>query len=369
MSGVLTRALPDWPRPDPAQPGVIGVLPGEGIGPDVVAAALEVLGVVCEGTTRRFDLRRGGVIGNPARKLHGKSLSDETVAFCEDVFAARGALFCGPGGARFVYELRDRFDLYCKFTPLQPTPALRDAGPLRPEIVADVDVIAVRENIGGLYFGQWGRGEDRQGRPHAFHSFDYRQDQVDRILDASVKLAALRQKRLCLVIKREGTPAIAELWVERAQALVKGTPVKLDVLDIDNAVYQLVANPRQFDVFVSSNMFGDVLADTGSAVLASRGMSYSGNYGPEGRASYQTGHGAAYDLTGAGTANPCGQILSLAMMLEESFDWSEGARRVRAAVAATLTAGWRTADVAGPGSRVVGTQALAQKVCEELRKK
>ncbi|MGQ0620761.1 MAG: isocitrate/isopropylmalate family dehydrogenase [Panacagrimonas sp.] len=340
---------------------LIGVLPGEGIGPEVIAVALEVLETLSAATGRRFDIRHGGAIGKESIRLNGAALSEETVAFCDAIFTEGGALLCGPGSERFVYELRRRFDLFAKFTPLQPLPCLRERGPLRAERLDGVDILAVRENVGGLYFGEWGRkGES------AFHRFDYSVQQVDRILALALRLAERRSGRLCLAVKREGVPSISQLWLERLEHCSRDPAVHCEVLDIDNAAYQLIADPRRFDVLVSSNMFGDLLADTGSALLGSRGLSYSGNFGPQGRACYQTGHGAAWDLAGRDMANPVGQVLSLALMLEVSFGWSVGAEAVRAAVARVFGRGLRTADIAEPHVTALSTRELGAQLCQAL---
>lgn len=368
MTARLVDALPGWAQEDAApRRRVVGVLPGEGIGPEVVRVALDVLEALADATGERFEIRSGGPIGAEAQRLTGKSLSDDIAGFCEEIFGAGGALLCGPGGARFVYELRKRFDLYCKFTPLAPAPALKDRGPLRPERLEGVDIVAVRENVGGLYFGEGGRETDAQGRETAFQRFAYREDQVERILGVAAKLAFLRRGRLTVVVKREGVPEISELWLEGVERLRRASAIELEVLDIDNAVYQLIARAQRFDVIVSSNMFGDVLADCGALLLGSRGLSYSGNFGVAGRAVYQTGHGAAYDIAGSNTANPAGQILSAAMMLEESFAWPEGARRVRESLAAVLARGLRTADICADAARVAGTREFGAAVCDELR--
>ncbi len=353
---------------DGTLPGVVGVLVGEGVGPEIVPVALGVLDALAAATGRRFDIRVGGLIGTEARRLRGNGLPDETADFCASVFADGGALFCGAGGARFVYELRARFDLFCKFTPLKPLLALRDTGALRPDHLAGADIVAVRENVGGLYFGKWQREKDDEGRVIASQKFGYRQDHVERILGVAGRLAAMRNGRLCVVLKPEGVPAISELWRETLEKLQATTSFDVaEIMEIDNAIYQLVADPGHFDVIVSPNMFGDVLADCGALLLGSRGMSYSGNFSEDGKSVYQTGHGAAHDLAGSDNANPVGQILALAMMLEESFMWPEGAMAVRDAVAATLAEGYRTADIAAPGSRVVGTRELGVRICDALQ--
>lgn len=365
----LSAALPDHDlRATVAASPLIGILPGEGIGQEVVAAATELLPVLTEISGCEIALRYGGAIGNEALRQSGKALPDDVARFCGDIFAAGGALLCGPGGARFVYLLRQHFDLFCKFTPLCPMAALADAGPLRRRATAGADIVVVRENIGGLYFGAEGFDQGSDGARRAFHRFDYTEDTVERLLAVALRLAAMRRGRLAVVVKREGIPAVSWLWIETAQRLAANHAVDLEILDIDNAIYQLVADAQRFDVIASSNLFGDVLSDCGALLLGSRGLSYSGNFGPGGRAAYQTGHGAAYDIAGSDSANPVGQMLSLAMLLQESFAMTAAATLIRDAVAATLAAGWRTRDVAATGTNIVGTREFTRRVADSMRR-
>lgn len=347
-------------------PMVIGVFRGEGIGPEVVRAALDVLDTLAAASNRSLKICFGGTIGRSSLRESGKSLSDESVAFTESVFAQGGALFCGAGGARFVYELRAKFDLFCKFTPLVPIPELADAALVRQESLRDVNIVAVRENAGGLYFGRDRVIDDDCRGRRIETTFGYADREVARILGVADRLARQRRGRVCMVVKRDGVAAISDQWIRQMEELRVGSAIEWEVLDIDNAAYQLVADPRRFDVLVSPNMFGDVLADCGATLLASRGMSYSGNFSGDGHGVFQTGHGAAYDIEGTDTANPLGQILSLAMMLEDAFDWPEGARLVRAAVSLTLGRGIRTADIQGNAYRVVGCRAMAAAVCSRI---
>jgi len=353
-------SIPGTPPVRPAAAHVVGVLVGEGIGPEVVPAALEVLDAVGGATGRHFDVR---IVEGPSRAARDAGLPPDVTALGEAVFAAGGAMFCGPVGGRFVYDLRARFDLYCKIVPLRPSPALSNAMIVHSERLAGVDVLIVRENVGGLYGGAFGR---RDGGRVAFQECAYDAPQVDRIVGAAAALAARRLGRLAVVVKRGGVPEVSALWCERAEHIADRTGVTLEILDVDNAGFQLVANPRRFDVVVAPNMLGDVLADVGAVLLGSRGMSYSVNFGPAGRAVYQTGHGAAYDLAGTDRANPLAQILALAAMLRESFGLFDAADEVEAAVERVLASGVRTADVAGPGSRIVGTRVLAQHVAMEV---
>ena len=364
----LCNAVPGWRSAfNQTLTHVIGVLPGEGIGPEVIDITLDVLAVLAAHSSRCFDIRIGGPIGLIAQQQYGHSLTDEVIDFCSDSFSAGGAILCGPGGGRFVYDLRARFELYCKFTPLRPFRALQDAGALRPERTVGVDIVAVRENIGGLYFGSWGSEVRPDGQSLAYQHFSYLEEDVDRILDVSLRLAGQRRNRLAVVTKPGGVPAISAIWEHRLRHLNEGKNVKTQILEVDNAVYQLIANAHEFDVIVSPNMFGDVLADCGALLLGSRGMSFSGNFGPAGRAVYQTGHGAARDLAGTDRANPLGQILSLAMMLRESFSWQKGAQLIEQAIEMTLTNGYRTSDISSPGCKLVGARELGRHVCDTLQ--
>jgi 3-isopropylmalate dehydrogenase len=362
---------PTGPRFDPGATHLIGVLRGEGVGPEVVAIALELLEILGRHTARRIELREGGEIGLPAKAVGGRCLSPEVSTFAEEIFAEGGVLFCGPGGDRFVYELRERFDLFCKFTPIQPLADLRDAGAIKPEVVDGVDILAVRDNIEGIYQGSWETEIDAAGVTVARHRFHYSEPVVAKLMTVAFRAASLRRRRLHVILKPGGVPSISDLWRASYQKLAGQFDVEVCEQEVDNAVYQLVTNPRQFDVIISPNLFGDVMADCASSLLASRGLSYSGNFNSRGNAAYQTGHGAARDIAGLNLANPTGQILSLAMMLRESFNWPEASARLVEALRATLASGIRTGDVATPGRPVVGTaefgKAVAGNLSERLR--
>jgi 3-isopropylmalate dehydrogenase len=307
------------------------------------------------------------LIGLPAKELHGSSLSSEVIDFAGDIFSKGGVLFCGPGGDRFVYELRRQFDLYCKFTPIEPLVELRQAGQVRPEVVATADIIAIREGMGGIYQGSW-EEVDVEGDRIARHRFEYRESMVRRIVDVAIKLASRRRGQIHVVLKPGGIPSISSMWRRIAQEMTREAGIALSELEIDNAVFQLIANPGQFDVVLSPNMFGDVLADCAALLLASRGLSYSGNFNDRGNGVYQTGHGAARDIAGKDIANPIGQILSLGMMLRESFCWPEADAALRQAVRETLNQGKCTGDIPMPGHEVVGTAAFGDAVKANLER-
>lgn len=352
---------------DPAAVHHVGVFLGEGVGVEVVPVAMRMLGLLAGHSDRKFQLHEGGLIGLPAKAIHGTSLSPEVTDFSSNLFARGGAMFCGPGGDRFVYELRRQFNLYCKFTPLEPLPELRAAGAVRPEIAAATDIIAVRENMGGIYQGVWDES-GALGARVANHRFEYKEADVRRIMGVALSLAATRRGHVHVVLKPGGIPSISSLWRGIGEEMARDAGIALGELEIDNAVYQMIADPGQFDVVVSPNMFGDVLADCGSLLLASRGLSYSGNFNDLGHAVYQTGHGAARDIAGKDVANPIGQIFSLGMMLRESFCWPQADAALRVAVRTTLRSGIATGDIAMPTHRVVGTAEFGDAVAANLER-
>jgi 3-isopropylmalate dehydrogenase len=376
MSSDLVRSAARWtdavfapPRREVAHGRrLIGVLPGEGIGPEVVAAALSVLSAVeTSAGGPGFDLRTGGPIGRDAELLSGRSLTEEVGRFCAETFAAGGAVLCGPGGSRFVYDLRRRFELFCKLSPLRPVKALRDAGRLRADAVAGADILIVRENCGGVYQGEWREMSGPDGRV-AEHSFRYSETQARRLLEAAARLAAGRRGRLCVVIKDGGIPTVSALWRDVGRQVADGAGVEASFVDVDLCGYRLIQEPRTFDVIAASNLFGDVLADLGAVLLGSRGMSFSGNFAESGAAVYQTNHGSAHDLAGGGRANPLGQIASAAMMLRESFGMAREAAIVEAAVEEVLRLGFRTFDIAEAGTTVVGTAELAGRIADHVER-
>lgn len=344
---------------------LIGVLEGTGIGPEVVGAALQTLESVGEVFGLHFEIRRGGLIGDAALARHGQSLPQEVVRFCAAIFAESGAVLSGPGGGRYVYDLRRQFDLFCKFVPVKPWPELARAGRISPSHLADVDLLIVRENVGGVYQGEWNSRATPQGRL-AEHSFGYAESQVRRLVEVGARAAAARRGQLHVILKDGGVPAISDLWREVGLAVGRELGVETAFMNVDLAAYELIQNPARFDVIVAPNLFGDILADVSGALLGSRGVTFSGNYDPEGRAVYQTNHGCAHDLAGRDVANPAGQMLSLAMLLRESFGLDDAANHIERALADVWRAGWRTADLAEPGCRVVGTREMADRVADQL---
>jgi 3-isopropylmalate dehydrogenase len=345
---------------------VVGVLEGEGIGPDVVYIALRILRALESTSHRRFEVSFGGPIGTEAESRCGEPLSDEVVEFCRSVFSRRGAILTGPGGGRFVYDLRKRFDLFCKLSPLKVSNELIDAAHIKPEYIRNVDILLVRENVAGVYQGWWNEistlGEGRK----AEQSFFYTEKQVRRVLEVAARIARQRRGHMTIVLKEGGIPAVSKLWRDCTIEIASEAGVEYSLFNVDHAAYHLIQYPQELDVIVASNLFGDILADLGSALLGSRGVSFSGNFSSNGAAVYQTNHGAAYDLAGKNRANPVGQIFSLAMLLRESFGLVQEASLIEDAVAEVWSQGWRTTDVAETGCCVVGTEEMGELITKAL---
>jgi 3-isopropylmalate dehydrogenase len=344
---------------------LIGILEGTGIGPEVIGAALQVLQSVGQALNLKFEIRHGGLIGEDAIAEHGKWLPEDTVEFCTDIFQRGGAILNGPGGGRYVYDLRRRFDLFCKFVPVRPSPELAHAGKIAPQFLKNVDMLIVRDNTGGVYQGQWGDRATDKGRV-AEHAFSYSEAEVHRLVEVAARAAAHRRGNLYVIIKEGGVPTVTALWRDVGNAVARKHGIEAKFMNIDLAAYELIQNPTRFDVIVAPNLFGDIIADVCGVLVSSRGVTFSGNFDPQGHGVYQTNHGCAHDLAGTDTANPAGQILSLAMLLRESFGWNEAADLIEKSLAEVWRAGWRTADLAEPGGKILGTKALTGKVAEQI---
>jgi 3-isopropylmalate dehydrogenase len=349
----------------PETPRLLGFLEGTGIGPQVIGAALQALQAVGEVLKLNFEVRRGGLIGESAIERHGAWLPKATSDFCEAIFRSGGTILSGPGGGRYVYDLRDRFDLFCKFVPVEPCPELANAGKIAPQFLNGVDILIVRDNIGGVYQGRWSLRASKKGRV-AEHSFKYHEYQVVRLLEVAARAAAARRGKLHVIIKEGVVPTMTALWREIGSAVAARHGIKADFMNIDLVAYELIQNPTRFDVIVAPNLFGDIIADICGVLVSSRGVTFSGNFNSAGNGVYQTNHGCAHDLAGTDTANPGGQLLSLAMLLRESFGLDQAASLIEQSLAKLWRDGWRTADIAEPGCTVIGTQAMADKVTQQI---
>jgi 3-isopropylmalate dehydrogenase len=287
---------------------LIGVIPGEGVGPEVIDAALTVLRGLQDAGAKRVEVEHGGVVGLAAVQAHGSALPEEALDFCAGVIERGGGVLNGAGGGRYVYELRRRLELFLKITPIQACNGLAQASPLRAEGLADVDLLVVRENLGGVYQGRserLTRGPWREVR----HELRYGERELRRFLRAAARLASARSGRLTVVVKDAGLDAFSELWRECAEDAAREHDMGCTAVDVDLMVYRLLERPAAFDVIAASNLFGDVLSDLAAALVGSRGMSFGASFTPRGGGVYQTNHGAAYDIAGEDRANPVGQVL------------------------------------------------------------
>ena len=352
------------PARAPRQPPLLGIVTGEGIGPEVSAATLMVLDALGADGLAAVAVRRADEAWLARDE---RSLTAETVAFFEEIFAAGGVVLSGPVGGRFVYELRRRFDLFCKLVPIVVPEPLRGAGRLRPECLRDVDVMIVRENVGGLYQGTE-RVLGTDGDATVAIDFSYSERDVRRVADVAAELASTRRGDLQVVVKRAGVPKVSDLWIQCAEAAATKRGVRCTALDVDYAAYHLIQHPERSDVIVTPNLFGDVLSDLGAALLGSRGLGFSANFSAAGTAVYQTTHGAAFDLAGTDRGNPAGHMRSLAMLLRVSFGLPAAADRIEHALAEVWKAGWTTDDLAIPGARAVGTARFAELVAAAIRR-
>jgi 3-isopropylmalate dehydrogenase len=344
---------------------VIGVLKGEGIGPEVIAATLSVLESVRDRFGLKVALAFCGPIGLDAKRSHATELPGQVIDFCADIFKRSGAILSGPGGGRYVYDLRRRFDLFCKINPLAEFPELSTVSRLKSRNGPAADILVVRENLSGLYQGQASITRQDGGQRVA-HTFLCEEKDVLRILDVGAHLAGQRRGKMSVVVKHGGLPEISRVWMECAERVAARHQLRWEGIDIDFAAYQLLHRPESFDVIVAPNCFGDILADLGGLFYGSRGLTFGASYSERGEAVYQTNHGSAHDLVGKDAANPVGQILSLAMLLRESFGLEDEAAAVVAAIRAVWAEGGRTADLMEPDGIAVGTAEMGERIAQKI---
>jgi isocitrate/isopropylmalate dehydrogenase len=329
---------------------LIGVLPGEGCGPALTSHALELLAAAAPGA--QLEIETGGAIGETARRSTGSPLPDEVARFCDSIFERGGSILAGAGGDRFVYEARRRFGLYAKKNPVHSFPELAESGRWRPS-PDPVDLLVVRENLGGLYHSH--RSDSESGPELTTLAFPTDHADVADLTQLAARLAAERRGRLTVVTKESGIPDLHRVWADAARRAAGRFGVDLDFLDVDVAAYQLLRAPSSFDVIATSNCFGDILSDVGGHLMGSRGNTYGASYSRDGKAIYQTNHGSAADIAGADRVNPAGQILSLALLVREQLGWDDVAAVMTGSVRATWRSGLVTADLDGPGLTTVGT--------------
>jgi 3-isopropylmalate dehydrogenase len=350
----------------------IVTLPGDGIGPQVVAEGVKVLGVVAEAYGHSFAFEEA-LIGGGALDATGSPLPEGTLEACQRAQAVLLGSVGGPQWAGAATEvrpeqglmrLRQGLSLFANLRPVRVFAALKDSSPIRPERLAGVDLIVVRELTGGIYFGA--RKEATDDDPVAFDTMRYSADEVRRIAHVAFRLARQRRAKVTSVDK-ENVLAVSRLWRRTASEVAEAYPdVTLEHLLVDAAAMHLLRSPTDFDVILTSNMFGDILTDEASMLVGSLGMLPSasrteGNFGV-----YEPIHGSAPDIAGLGIANPLASILSAAMLLRYSLGLEDEARAVEGAVETVLEEGYRTPDIAGPGTHAVGTAEMGDLVAAKL---
>ena len=351
------------------------VLPGDGIGPEIVAEALKILDVLNDGTDAAFEIGQSP-IGGEAIDAHGVPLPAETLERARECDAILLGAVGGPqwdGLARDIrperglLALRSELGVFANLRPAIAYPQLADASTLKPDVVRGLDVLIIRELTGGIYFGRpRGMREREDGRREGFNTLVYAEDEIERVCRVAFDAARRRAGRVCSVDKANVLEA-SELWREVATKVGDGyDDVELSHLYVDNAAMQLVRAPKQFDVIVTSNMFGDILSDLASMLTGSIGMLPSASLDASGKGLYEPIHGAAPDISGTGVANPLATILSAAMMLRYSLGAPELADRIETAVARVLDDGLRTPDIESPGTMVVGTREMGDAVAAAL---
>ncbi len=356
----------------------IAVLPGDGIGPEVMHEALKVLDAVQE----RFALPltyEFADVGGVAIDRHGTALPSDTLKVCQ---SADAILFGSVGGPRWeglppgeqperaaLLPLRKHFDLFCNLRPARVFKSLAAASPLKPEIVKDgFDIMCVRELTGGIYFGTPKGREGSGPEEKAFDTMVYTRREIERIARAAFEIARMRRGRVTSVDKANVLTNMV-FWREIVIQLAAEYPdVTLNHIYIDNATMQLIRNPQQFDVLLCGNMFGDIISDECAMLTGSMGLLPSASLNGTQFGLYEPAGGSAPDIAGKGVANPVAQILSAAMMLRYSLGLTAAADAVEKAVVETLEAGVLTADIAIRGVRSVGTVTMGDAIVKRLRK-
>jgi len=352
------------------------ILPGDGIGPEIVAEAVKVLECLRDEQGLAIDIEHG-LVGGAAYDAKGHPLPAETLALARESDAI---LLGAVGGYKWesldisvrpekgLLGLRAELGLFSNLRPAILYPQLADASTLKADVVAGLDIMIVRELTGGIYFGQpRGVRTLEDGQRQGFNTLVYSEEEIRRIAHSAFMIAMKRDRRLCSVDKANVLEC-TELWREVVIEVGKEYPdVELSHMYVDNAAMQLVRAPKQFDVMVTTNMFGDILSDCAAMLTGSIGMLPSASLDSSGKGMYEPIHGSAPDIAGQGVANPLATILSAAMLLRYSLNLAAMADSVEQAVNAVLDQGLRTADIFTEGMGRVGTAQMGDAVVQQLR--
>ncbi len=354
----------------------IAVLPGDGIGAEIVPEAVKALQAIGEKYGHRFDFQEG-LVGGTAIDAVGKPLPDETLKLCQESQAVLLGAIGGPKWEDLAVELRPEvgallplrkhLGLYANLRPAFLFPDLVEASTLKPEVIRDIDILVVRELTGGLYFGEKSRKQSEEGEI-AVDVCTYSDMEIERICRLAFEIARKRRKHLTSVDKANVIET-SRLWREVVSRLAAEYPdVELTHMYVDNCAMQLIRHPRQFDVIVTENLFGDILTDEASMLTGSIGMLPSASLGGA-VGLYEPSHGSAPDIAGQKKANPLATILSAAMMLEYCFNLVEEAREIEDAVRLVLSEGYRTPDIFEEGRIQVNTQQMGDLVARKIRER
>jgi len=353
----------------------LAVLPGDGIGPEVVAEALKVI----RRTEQLFGFRietEQALFGGIAIDEKGTPLPQETLGLCR---SADAVLLGAVGGPKWdsnpaelrpetgLLGLRKALGLYANIRPANVFDCLIDASTIKREVLEGTDLIVVRELTGGIYFGEKGRRDSEDGQV-AYDTCVYSVKEIERIVRTAFEVARKRRKKLASVDKANVLET-SRLWRETVIRVAKDYPdVELEHVLVDNCAMQLLRRPASFDVIVTENMFGDILSDEAAMLTGSIGMLASASLGEGSIGLYEPVHGSAPDIAGQGLANPLATIMSVALMYRLTFGFAEGADAIERAVKEVLDAGHRTRDIARAGERYVGTSEMGDLVVAALRK-
>ncbi|QSA98442.1 3-isopropylmalate dehydrogenase [Methylococcus sp. EFPC2] len=354
----------------------IAVLPGDGIGPEIVAEAVKVLNALRDDFGLQVETEEA-LIGGTAYDATGTPFPAETLKLSQQADAILLGAVGGPKWEPLDYSvrpergllgLRSELSLFANLRPAILYPQLAAASTLKPEVVSGLDILIVRELNGGIYFGQpRGRRVNAQGEREGYNTLVYSESEIRRIAHVAFEAALKRGKRLCSIDKANVLEC-TELWREVVIEVSKDYPeVALSHMYVDNASMQLVRNPKQFDVMLTDNMFGDILSDCAAMLTGSIGMLPSASLDKDGKGMYEPIHGSAPDIAGKGIANPIATILSVAMLLRYSFNDGANADRIEQAVVSALDAGYRTADIYSEATQKVSTAAMGDAIVSALR--
>ena len=350
------------------------ILPGDGIGIEIIAQALKLI----DSLNRNHDMGMtlvDGLLGGIAYDETGSPLPDETIRSAKECDSILLGAVGGPKWEslerslrpeRGLLGIRSELELFSNLRPAILYPQLASASSLKNEIVSGLDLMIVRELVGGIYFGQPRGVEIKNGERFGINSATYYESEISRIGHSAFQIAQKRGKRVCSVDKAN-VLEVGELWREVMEEVSKDYPdVKLSHLYVDNAAMQLVKDPKQFDVMVTSNLFGDVLSDCAAMLTGSIGMLPSASLDKNNFGMYEPIHGSAPDISGKDLANPLATILSVSMMLKYSLNQEDLAEKINKAVSDVLDQGFRTRDISSDAEKVVGTEEMGDLVVKAL---